>query len=228
MKRAGVRDPRARETAVRAAFGLVAIALLGVGLGRLVTGPLAHVVARDLDAPARRFSVAHGGPPWHRLLSDVSDLGTATVTGVLAVVGGALVAVRRRAPVLVAQAVAAFAGAALLTVTVKIGVHRYPASGVVPDLTSGTFPSGHALFAATVYGTFAVFVARSAARVVVRVTGAAAFVVLALLVGWTRVYLLDHYLSDVVGSVVLGALWVAVVATAADHISRAHGDEHIL
>jgi undecaprenyl-diphosphatase len=218
-----VRNALVRDTAARAALGLVVIVLLGVGLGRLVTGPLAHVVAHDLDSPARRFAVAHGGEPWHRLFSDISVLGTAWVTGAVAVVGGALVALRRRAPVLAGQLVAAFAGAAVLTVTVKIGVHRYPASGEMPDLTSGTFPSGHALFAATVYGTFAVLAARSSARTFARVIGAAALVVLALLVGWTRVYLLDHYLSDVVGSVVLGALWVAVAAVAVERISREHG-----
>ena len=43
-----------------------------------------------------------------------------------------------------------------------------------------------------------------------------ALVGFALLVGWTRVWLLDHYLSDVVGSVVLGALWVAAVAEGAE------------
>jgi undecaprenyl-diphosphatase len=213
----------ARAIAVRAACGLAAIALLGVGLGRLVTGPLAHAVARLLDSPARRFSESHARPPWHRLLADVSVLGTAWVTGAVAAVGGGLLAIRRRSPVLAGQLVAAFVGAAFLTVTVKIGVHRYPASGEVPDLTSGTFPSGHALFAATVYGTFAVVLARSRLRTILRAAGAAACVALALLVGWTRVYLLDHYLSDVVGSVVLGALWVAVVAVAADRISRADG-----
>jgi undecaprenyl-diphosphatase len=212
-----------RATAVRAALGLAAIVLLGVGLGRLVTGPLAHVVARDLDSPARRFSESHAGPPWHRLLSDVSTLGTAWVTGAVAVVGGGLLSVRRRTPVLAGQIVAAFAGAAVLTVAVKIGVHRYPASGEVPDLTSGTFPSGHALFATAVYGMFAVVIARSSGRAVARASGAAAVVARALRDGCTRVYLLDQKLSDVVGSVVLGALWVAVVVIAAQRISRADG-----
>jgi membrane-associated phospholipid phosphatase len=209
-----------RGIALRTALGLIALALLGVVLGRLVTGPLATVVGRDLDDPTRRFAVAHGGPAWHRLLSDVTVLGTGFVTGAAAIVGGTLLASTRRTTAIAAQTVAAFAGAAVLTLTVKIGVHRYPASGVFPNLTSGTFPSGHALFATSVYGTFAVLAARSP-RVWVRVGVGLAFVALALVVGWTRIQLLDHYLSDVIASVVLGALWVAVVEAAARQWSRA-------
>jgi undecaprenyl-diphosphatase len=209
-----------RGATIRAVLGLVAIAVLGVGLGRLVTGPAADVVARHVDGPARRFAEAHTRPSWHRLLTDVSVLGTAVVTGAVAIVTGAVFAIRRRDALLAFASIVAFAGAAVLVVTVKIGVHRYPASGAIPNLTSGTFPSGHALFAASVYGMLAVVVARSAAPAVIRAIAAAALVALALLVGWTRVFLLDHYLSDVLGSLVLGGLWVAVVADGARRVAR--------
>jgi membrane-associated phospholipid phosphatase len=48
----------------------------------------------------------------------------------------------------------------------------------------------------------------------VRAASATFLAVLALAVGWSRVFLLDHYASDVVGSLVLGVAWVAVVVSA--------------
>ena len=46
---------------------------------------------------------------------------------------------------------------------------------------------------------------------VVRAASATFLALVALAVGWSRVFLLDHYASDVVGSVMIGVAWVAVV-----------------
>jgi undecaprenyl-diphosphatase len=99
---------------------------------------------------------------------------------------------------------------------VKFGVDRNPASGPIPTFAAGTFPSGHALFAVSVYGTLGALLLRSRAPKLIRAASAMFFAIVALAVGWSRVFLLDHYASDVLGSLVLGVAWVAVVVFATD------------
>jgi undecaprenyl-diphosphatase len=203
---------RARRDLVRPLVGLVLIAAFGIAAGRILVGPLGGVVARDLDTPVRSFVSARRDPAWVHRFSHVSWFGTAFVTGTSAVVVGAILALRRRRIAIFEQCVGAFVGAAALTVVVKFGVDRQPASGPIPTFAAGTFPSGHALFAFSVYGTFAMLVLRSGAPRVVRLTTAVLLAVLALAIAWSRVFLLDHYASDVIGSLVLGGAWAAVVA----------------
>ena len=107
----------------------------------------------------------------------------------------------------------AFVGALAVTFAVKYGVHRSPQSGPTSRFTAGTFPSGHTLVALAVYGTMAVLIIRANVRArLLRVLAAVALLGLAIAVAGGRVYLLDHYLSDVIGSFILGvALIVASV-----------------
>ena len=110
--------------------------------------------------------------------------------------------------------VMAFVGALAVTFAVKYGVHRSPQSGVTSRFTPGTFPSGHTLVALAVYGTLAVLIVRAnvRARLLRSLLAALALLGLAIAVAGGRVYLLDHYLSDVIGSFILGvALIVASV-----------------
>lgn len=197
---------------VPAFIGLAVIAGCGIAVGRVLVGPLAGVVARDLDTPVRSFVSARREPVWVHLFSHVSWFGAAAVVGTIAVAGGAVWSFRQRRPAIFEQCVAAFVGAAVLTVVVKFGVDRQPASGPIPTFAAGTFPSGHALFAFSVYGTFALLALRSGTRRFIRVTIAVLLAMLALTVAWSRVFLLDHYASDVVGSLVLGGAWATVIA----------------
>jgi undecaprenyl-diphosphatase len=194
--------------------GLALIAAGGIALGRIITGPLGAVVARDIDTPVRDFVTRPHDQVWHDLLAHVSAFGTASVTAAIAGVAGLLWSRRLRSPIVAVQFVAAFAGAAVLTILVKFGVNRDPVSGPIPKFAAGTFPSGHTVFAVSVYGMIGAFVLRSSAPRIVSVPVAVALAGLTLSIGWSRVFLLDHYASDVVGSVLIGVAWVAVVLRA--------------
>jgi undecaprenyl-diphosphatase len=90
-----------------------------------------------------------------------------------------------------------------LTEGVKALVGRpRPAEAVdalVPIPTNGSYPSGHALNAMTVYGTAALLAARGLrSRRAAAVLLTAAFL-LAVAVGASRLYLGVHYLTDVLG-----------------------------
>ncbi|MGH2838464.1 MAG: phosphatase PAP2 family protein, partial [Thermoleophilaceae bacterium] len=81
-------------------------------------------------------------------------------------------------------------------------------------ITGSSFPSGHAAYATT-YVVMAVIAARVLPGFASRAALVLGGIVLAAVVGLTRVYLRAHYWSDVVGGWALGAGVFGVVATLA-------------
>jgi membrane-associated phospholipid phosphatase len=83
----------------------------------------------------------------------------------------------------------------------------YPLTTVI---LQGTFPSGHAMRGAFVCAFPAILLAWR--RGIFAWLGSLALVLLALLAGLTRVYLGDHWLSDVVAGLLLGGALALLVA----------------
>jgi membrane-associated phospholipid phosphatase len=113
------------------------------------------------------------------------------------------------------------AGAGLLNLLLKFSFARVrPASFFdYPLPGSPSFPSGHALYAASVFGGLAVLLT---ARVRSRLLEIAIWLVaisLILLVGVSRVYLGVHYPSDVLAGYAIGIVWVTAVASG-DRLAR--------
>jgi undecaprenyl-diphosphatase len=110
--------------------------------------------------------------------------------------------------------VVTLAGSGLLNTLLKIFFARvrpdsffdYP----LPD--SPSFPSGHALYAASVFGGLAVLLAARIRGRPLRVGIWLSSISLVLLVGGSRVYLGVHYLSDVLAGYAIGVIWVTTVA----------------
>jgi len=115
--------------------------------------------------------------------------------------------------------VTALAGSLLDTV-VKVAVDR-PRPFLVDPVASArgkSFPSGHAMSSTVVYGSVLLaFLPSVARRWRWLVIGATATLVVAI--GFTRLALGVHFLSDVVGGIVLGLAWLAM-STAAFSIWR--------
>lgn len=82
--------------------------------------------------------------------------------------------------------------------------HPRPTEAIIAIPNSYSFPSGHAVAASALYITLALIAARSEQRRrprrIIVVTG----VSIAVLVAWSRVYLGVHYLTDVIGGLLLG------------------------
>jgi membrane-associated phospholipid phosphatase len=108
---------------------------------------------------------------------------------------------------------AAIAGAAASYTLIKalVGRPRPPPAIWIGHFSGAAFPSGHATQSVACYATLALIlgVGRSA-----RAKAAlwAAAVLIALIVGASRIYLGAHWLTDVLGGFALGALLVAVIA----------------
>jgi undecaprenyl-diphosphatase len=107
--------------------------------------------------------------------------------------------------------VAIFGLAVVLAEGVKVLVDRPRpdvAYSLVTRTSAGSFPSGHAVLGMTAYGTIAVVLARrlTSRRVVVLLTFATAVLVLAI--GFSRLYLGIHFVTDVVGGWIAGGAMV--------------------
>jgi undecaprenyl-diphosphatase len=76
-------------------------------------------------------------------------------------------------------------------------------------LTTYSFPSGHTVMATVFYGTLCALVVSRTRRWLWRVLTIAAAALLVLLVGFSRIYLGAHYLSDVLAAIAEGLAWLA-------------------
>jgi undecaprenyl-diphosphatase len=107
----------------------------------------------------------------------------------------------------------AFVGAEVITVGMKQGFRRERPFFEDPLATASSFsfPSGHALVSLSVYGSIAIVVARHAPgrRTAIAVLAVAAVWVLAI--GFSRLYLGVHFLSDVLAGLAAGAAWLALL-----------------
>jgi membrane-associated phospholipid phosphatase len=105
---------------------------------------------------------------------------------------------------------AAFVGAEVVNGGLKLAFHRPRPELAFLHLDTYSFPSGHATVATVVFGTFAFLLwphARTTGRRVALVAGAVGVIAL---VGFSRLYLGVHYLSDVLGGFALGAAWLSL------------------
>jgi membrane-associated phospholipid phosphatase len=122
---------------------------------------------------------------------------------------------RRRERIDAAFVVLAFAGAQLLSNGLKLVFQRERPFFPDPLATASTyaFPSGHALVSLAVYGAIALVVARHiSARSRALLFGGVAVLVLAI--GFSRLYLGVHFLSDVLGGYAAGIAWLSLLYAA--------------
>lgn len=91
-----------------------------------------------------------------------------------------------------------------------------------PLLTLNTysFPSGHTMAATVFYGVLVAIVISQSRSWFSRVLAILAAVFMVALVGFSRIYLGVHYLSDVLGAMVEGAAWLALCLTALETVRR--------
>ena len=106
------------------------------------------------------------------------------------------------------------AGAGLLNWLLKLSFGRVRPEAFFdyPLPASASFPSGHALYAASVFGGLAVLLSARLKHRALRIGVWMGMGALVLLVGFSRVYLGVHYPSDVLAGYAVGVIWVTTVA----------------
>ena len=90
-------------------------------------------------------------------------------------------------------------------------------------LNSLSFPSGHTMAATVFYGTVCAIVIAHVRSWSARVFSIVVALLLVALVGFSRIYLGVHYLSDVLGAMAEGAAWLALCLTATETWRRGMG-----
>lgn len=168
----------------------------------------------DLAVPA--------GPPWVKLaMLDLTALGGTAVLTIIAFGSiGFLAAQRRWSRALFLAG--AIGGGALLNTVLKIGFAR-PRPDIVAhlvDVTSQSFPSGHAMNSAVVYLTLGALGSRATKGAAAKAYLVAAAIVLTLIVGFTRVYLGVHWPTDVLAGWAAGAAWATMCWMTAEYLRR--------
>jgi membrane-associated phospholipid phosphatase len=118
--------------------------------------------------------------------------------------------------------VATVPGGDAVNVLMKLSFARARPSFLDPIVTLDTFsfPSGHAASAALFYGFLACLLMRHAAGFGQRAAIAVAAALMVALVGFSRIYLGAHYLTDVVAGAAEGLAWLAICITATSTLQR--------
>jgi len=170
------------------------------------------MVDRGARDSLNSYALTHAG--FVEAMRLISTAGSAPVwTGVLAVIVGWLL--WRRLPRLALFVVVTIAGSAMLNGAVKSAVHRLrPVVDTPVAQAQGlSFPSGHAQSAMVGYAVLLI-VFLPMLHGAWRKTAVAGAAVAVLAIGFSRLALGVHYLSDVVGGFAFGAAWVIVMAAA--------------
>ncbi len=114
----------------------------------------------------------------------------------------------RRRPDLMLALMTAVAGD-VVTVALLKRVFDRPRPGLAYFVeTSGSFPSGHAAISVAFYGTL--FFILWQMRRVGPIIAALLATTLAFAIGLSRIYLIEHYLSDVLNGWLVGTLWLLI------------------
>ncbi len=152
----------------------------------------------------------HATPGWTTFFENVTRLGNVSTLLVLVLLAGAVL--WRKGWIAELQLlVLAAVGAEIITTGLKLGFQRDRPffSDPLSTETTYSFPSGHASVSLAVYGTLGFIAARHLGTRRTQIAALAAAGVLVLLIGFSRLYLGVHFLSDVIAGFSIGIAWVA-------------------
>jgi membrane-associated phospholipid phosphatase len=117
-------------------------------------------------------------------------------------------------------------GGMLLGEAVKLLVHRHRpyVTGPFVDWAGYSFPSGHTIGATLLYGSLIVLALSVIERPRWRAATCLAGVTLIVAVAFSRVALGAHYLTDVLGAILLGTLWLTLCSLTLIWTRRRYAD----
>jgi len=193
------------------AFGCALVFAVLALLVRAATGPLVRVDRRT-DGLLHGYALRHAG--FTTFMRLVSDIGT-TIAWLIILTPVVAWLLLRRLPKLAAFVAVTAIGSVLLNNLIKllVGRARPHLADPVAVAAGKSFPSGHSQAAIVGYAILvAVFlpaVPRGRRGWLV-----APAVVMVLLIGFSRIALGVHYLSDVLGAYLIGTVWFIGMASA--------------
>lgn len=204
-------------------LSLVALCLL-VGVTQDV---VRHGRLTVFDVAVMEWFHHHQTPFGAHLFVAITSIGAPITIGAIGVIVALVLLVRRERILLIAW-LAALVGGTLLDEVLKITIRRPrpPYAAAFLQRLTFSFPSGHAAGALLGYGMLAYLLVVRVHSRAARMTVVGIAAVLVVAIGFSRVYLGVHYVSDVVAGYATGLIWVAgciSIAETARRKPRPHG-----
>jgi undecaprenyl-diphosphatase len=190
-----------------------------VNVGPLAFGP---------DRSVWTWTVENRTEAWTRAMKMVTTLGDTVTLTIVAVLATAAFCVLRQPRLAVLVGAGSLIGYGLM-VGLKhlIGRDRPPSGDRLLQIETFSMPSGHAMMSTVVYGLMAVAGYQGTRWVRTHRWVLAAAPILAVAIGWSRVYLGVHWMTDVIAGWVIGVLYVAAASWLLLSTSRpARHDSH--
>jgi undecaprenyl-diphosphatase len=173
--------------------------------------------AEALDMRVANLAHAYWTPGGLQLAAWVTQAGHIPVAALVALGAVSGLALWGRRASAIGLAVAVIGNAATVTVLKRAFGRDRPSLAYVLE-TSNSFPSGHAAISVALYGTLAIILWRE--NVIGSTTAIVGGVATAAGIGFTRLYLVEHYLSDVLNGWVVGSIWLVIGLALAKGLQR--------
>jgi len=207
------------------ALGLVIIAAVAAGAGKLAEDVTAGDGITVIDHPVASFVATHRSGWLTTVMRALSTAGGPLILAAVTMTAGVLLGIlwRSLGPVLLTSTTVAGCGGFTILLKEVLGRSRPPMDDALAAAEGYAFPSAHAATAAAVFGILAYLWAARLRSWPVRVAVWAGAAMLTVLVGISRVYLGVHWTTDVIGGWAFGTLWLALVTTGWTILIRQRG-----
>lgn len=185
--------------------------------GQALDGRILAMMRPYADDPSRPW-----GPWWLKeAASDITSLGGISVLGLFATIAVVFLLTQRKwlSSMLL---IVGLAGGVALSEGLKAVFERERPPEIVQavETINASFPSGHALLSTVFYLSLGVMLTRAFPRRRFKIFVLCVSMIMALLVGGTRVYLGAHWASDVLAGWSVGAAWAMALWLVAYAVER--------
>lgn len=198
------------------------LVLLFIVLGTLVVGGTTHTFDNAILLALRNTPSDPIGPySVEAAVMHISALGSGVVTALITVIITAYLFLAKRAKYALTLIIVAAGTGIGMSILKPIYDRERPTIVTHIDPPGGlSFPSGHSMISAALYVTLGMMVARSLDHRRLRVFAVATGAMLALLIGFSRVYLGVHYPTDVIAGWTVGVAWALIVGVTTRRFGR--------
>jgi len=209
-------NPRSGPKALglRIVAGSLAFALMTLTLGLISENLINHRPLTVVDAQLSNWLQLHRFSGLTSAMLAITSLG-ASVLVICLTVGFVIYLLSRHRYYWIAAVLSSVFGGMLLNRLLKFVFQRPRPSFTdpLPTLSGYSFPSGHTMAATVFFGVVAAYLVAQTPdwRRRVLITLAASLII--GLIGFSRIYLGAHYLSDVLGAMAEGLAWLALCLT---------------
>ncbi|MCZ2807102.1 phosphatase PAP2 family protein [Modestobacter sp. VKM Ac-2983] len=202
----------------RAVLGLVALLVGAVpflALWLLVQQSWSPLASLDGEVAADLNEVVSGSSVTVSVLRGVTDLGGTGASVLVTVLATLFLLIRRHRRLAAFVAVTGIGLPVLILLTKYVADRARPVvlNPVVDTPSNASFPSGHAMTAVVTWGVLLLVLLPVVSRRV-RPWLIAGFALLVFVIGFTRLALGVHFVSDVLAGWALGAAWLAITTAA--------------